>query len=145
MNLGILNLIVYTIIFLVFASVVIAKAYHDFHQFKLREVEDKKSQFWVHLLGGYLVAMNLFLLSVSIMGFQHILEALKLWGLLLGFYFLVFDMILNWVRGKGLLYVGKTDLIDKGFQEIAKLVNIPVEHCAILIKGIILSFLIWLL
>lgn len=54
-------------------------------------------------------------------------------------YWIVFDAILNIVRGKPLFYVGKTDIIDKLLRRVSNYFKSSPELTTIIIKLIVLS------
>jgi hypothetical protein len=123
-----------------FASIVVAKAIHDNSMIRLRDKESKEDQLKVHGAGAYLIAFCLFCLTFTGLNW----ESLENFFFLASLFWLFFDYTLNIFRGKPLLYVGYTDVIDKSIRHVSLKIKTKPETTGLLLKALTVSISAWI-
>jgi hypothetical protein len=129
--------IVFTFYIIFVLTIAYAKSKHDNAQFNLRVKENKRDQMDVHIWGSYFVLLPCMLFSVAFWGCTFI--AFKLTLVSLAIYFIMFEIILNKLRGKPLLEVGRTWLLDVWVRKIADKYDVEEEKLMMAIKLLILA------
>lgn len=127
----------------VFVTIIaFAKAQMDSCHFRLREKENKKDQMMVHIYGAFLIFLPIVLFSLWTFGFVFL--AVKFILVSLSIYFIVFELILNKLRGKPWLEVGSTWVIDVWVRKLAIKMECEEERLMIAIKGLILAICLFI-
>lgn len=119
-----------------------AKAQMDSCHFRLREKENKKDQMMVHIYGAFLIFLPIVIFSLWTWGFVFL--AFKFTLVSLAIYFIVFELILNKLRGKPLLEVGTVWIFDVWVRKLASKTECEEEKLMVAIKGLILAICLFL-
>lgn len=119
------------LIILFFLTVVLA-AFNNAAQIRLRDKESIMDQNIWHFTSSALRGIITLVIVYSCFGCSG--ETVKLWILTQLFWWVFFDGLLNLLRGRSILYVGQTDIIDKTIRKIAKVFHLGSEITSILLK-----------
>jgi hypothetical protein len=136
-----MNIMIWAIILAIYTifvtTIAYAKSVHDRSNFRLREKENKKDQMLVHVFGSYFVLLPVMLFSIIYWGMTFM--AFKFTLVSLAIYWIVFELILNKLRGLPLLTIGKTWIVDVWVRKMAEKTECDDERLLVAIKLLLLA------
>lgn len=117
-------------------------AFNNAAQIRLMTKQTSKDQNIWHITSAAI--RGVLTLVILYQAFDCSIHTVKLWILTQLFWWIFFDELLNLLRGRMILYVGYTDVVDKSIRAIAGKLKLAPELTGILIKLIcvILTLLI---